>query len=215
MTGRKLRIALITGSLLLISCLIEPVMAAKLYRWVDKDGEVHYGDRVPPEEVKLKREELNKYGVAVKTLSHELTLQEREEIKRQQAIEAAEQQRILAASQRDNVLLNTYLSTGEIEALRNRRKELLDGQIKVTELYLSNLRLKVNKLQKDASRFQPYNPDPNAPPIPNRLAKELSNSLKSILVYEQTLADTREKKSELVAKFNSDIDRFQHLQSQN
>jgi len=215
MTGRKLRIALITGSLLLISCLIEPVMAAKLYRWVDKDGEVHYGDRVPPEEVKLKREELNKYGVAVKMLSHELTLQEREEIKRQQAIEAAEQQRILAASQRDNVLLNTYLSTGEIEALRNRRKELLDGQIKVTELYLSNLRIKVTKLQKDASRFQPYNPDPNAPPIPNRLAKELSNSLKSILVYEQTLADTREKKSELVAKFNSDIDRFQHLQSQN
>ena len=113
------------------------------------------------------------------------------------------------------MLLNTYLSINEIEALRNRRKELLDGQIKVTELYLTNLRVKVTKLQKDASRFQPYNPDPNAPPIPNRLAKELSNSLKSILVYEQTLLDTREKKSELVAKFNSDIDRFQHLQSQN
>ena len=215
MTGRNFRIALYTGVLLLISCLIEPVMAAKLYRWVDKNGEVHYGDRVPPEEVKLKREELNKYGVAIKTLSHELTLQEREERTRQQAIEAAEQQRIFAANQRDNVLLNTYLSINEIEALRNRRKELLDGQIKVTELYLSSLRAKVNKLQKVASRFQPYNPDPNAPPIPNRLAKELSNSLKSILVYEQTLADTREKKSELVEKFNSDIDRFQHLQSQN
>ena len=85
----------------------------------------------------------------------------------------------------------------------------------MTELYLSNLRVKVTKLQKDASRFQPYNPDPNAPPIPNRLAKELSNSLKSILVYEQTLIDTRQKQSDLVAKFDSDIDRFRYLQSQN
>jgi Domain of unknown function (DUF4124) len=215
MTGRTLRIACITGALLLISCLTEPLMAAKLFRWVDQDGEVHYGDRVPPNEVKLDREELNKYGVTVRALSHELTQQERETLKRQQAIEAAEQQRILAASLRDNVLLSTYLSIGEIEALRNRRKELLDGQIKVTELYLSNLQEKVNELQKDASRFQPYNPDPNAPPIPNQLAKELSNSLKSILVYDQTLADTRDKKFKLVSKFNSDIDRFQHLKTQN
>lgn len=215
MTGRNFRVTLITGVILLIGCAIEPVLAAKLYRWVDKNGEVHYGDRVPPEEVKLKREELNKYGVTVKTLSHELSQEEREELKRQQAIEAAEQQRIRDANQRDNVLLNTYLSIDEIEALRNRRRELLDGQIKVTELYLSNLRKKVAKLQKDASRFQPYNPESNAPPIPNRLAKELSNSLKSILVYEQTLADTRDKKAELVAKFDSDIDRFRHLQSQN
>ena len=118
-------------------------------------------------------------------------------------------------NKRDNVLLSTYLSVEEIKDLRNRRRELLDGQIKVTELYLNNLRSKVTKLQKDASRFQPYNPDPNAPPIPDRLAKELSNSLKSILVYEQTLIDTRDKKEKLVAKFDSDIDRFQHLQSQN
>ena len=215
MTGRIFRIALLTGSLLLTSGLTESVLAAKLYRWVDENGEVHYGDHVPPEEVKLKRDELNKYGVKVKTLSHELSEEEREELKRQQAIEAAEQQRIRDENRRDNVLLNTYLSIDEIEALRNRRGELLDGQIKVTELYLSNLRAKVTKLQKDASRFQPYNPDSSAPPIPDRLAKELSNSFKSILVYEQALLDTRQKKSELVAKFNSDIDRFRHLQSQN
>ena len=215
MAGRNFKLVIAIGALLLGSSMLLPASAAKLYRWVDENGEVHYGDRVPPEEVKLDREELNKYGVPVRTLSHELTQQEREALKRQQAIEAAEQQRLSDALHRDNVLLNTYLSIGEIEALRNRRKELLDGQIRVTELYLNNLRVKVTKLQKDASRFQPYNPDPNAPPIPDRLAKELSNSLKSILVYEQTLFDTREKNSQLVAKFDSDIDRFRHLSDQN
>ncbi len=113
------------------------------------------------------------------------------------------------------MLLNTYLSIEEIEALRNRRKELLDSQIQVTEAYLTNLRTKLTKLQKTASRFQPYNPDPNAPPINARLAKELSNTLKSILVYEQTLLSTRDKQTELVAKFESDIGRFRHLRGLN
>ena len=215
MTEKKLRLALLAGIICLTIGGANAAYAQKLYRWVDENGEVHYGDRVPPEEVKLKRDVLNKYGVPLETLSHELSAEEREALKRQQALQAAEQQRVFEASQRDSVLLSTYLSVDEIEDLRNRRRELLDGQIKVTELYLINLRGKVAKLQKDAARFQPYNPDPNAPPIPDRLAKELSNSLKSILVYEQTLADTRGKKSELVAKFDSDIDRFRHLQSQN
>jgi len=199
---------MVAGILLLSNSLLA---AGTLYRWVDEKGEIHYGDRVPPEEVKLDREILNEYGVAVKFLPHELTAEELVTLQRQQAIKAAEQQRIHEADQRDKVLLNTYLSVEEIVALRNRRKELLDGQIHVTEAYLKNLRTKLIKLQTDSARFQPYNPDPNAPPINSRLARELSNTLKSILVYEQTLIDTRSKQTQLVAKFTSDIDRYRHL----
>jgi hypothetical protein len=215
MAGRNFKLAVAVGALLLAGSVIRPATAAQLYRWVDESGEVHYSDRVPPEEVKLDREVLNKYGVTVKVLSHELSQQELVVFQRQRAIEAAEQKRIRDANQRDMVLLNTYLSIDEIEALRNRRKELLDGQIRVTEVYLKNLGTKLTKLQKDASRFQPYNPDPNAPPINARLAKELSNTLNSILVYEQTLVDTRKKQTQLVAKFSSDIDRYRHLRSLN
>jgi hypothetical protein len=216
MVGRNFKLAIAVGVLLLGSSIIGPVTAGqKLYRWVGKDGEVHYGDRVPPEEVKLDREVLNEYGVTVKLLPHELTQDERTEMQRQEAIEAAEQKRLRDMNRRDVVLLNTYLSINEIEALRNRRKELLDGQIRVTEVYLTNLRSKLVKLQQNASRFQPYNPDPNAPPIHDRLARELSNTLNSIFVYEQTLTDTRDKQSELVAKFESDIDRFRHLSGMN
>jgi hypothetical protein len=208
MSGKYFRLAMVAGILLLSNSLLA---AGTLYRWVDEKGEIHYGDRVPPEEVKLDREILNEYGVAVKFLPHELTAEELVTLQRQQAIKAAEQQRIHEADQRDKVLLNTYLSVEEIVALRNRRKELLDGQIHVTEAYLKNLRTKLIKLQTDSARFQPYNPDPNAPPINSRLAKELSNTLKSILVYEQSLIDTRSKLTQLVAKFASDIDRYRHL----
>ncbi len=215
MAGSFFRLTIAAGIMLIASSIITPATAGKLYRWVDESGEVHFGDRVPPEEVKLDREVLNKYGITVETLQHELTAEEETELKRLEAITAAELKRKRDASQRDNVLLNTYLSIEEIEALRNRRKELLDSQIQVTEAYLTNLRTKLTKLQKTASHFQPYNPDPNAPPINARLAKELSNTLKSILVYEQTLLSTRDKQTELVAKFESDIGRFRHLRGLN
>jgi len=199
MTGRNFRLTIAIGILLLAGSVIESAMAAqKLFRWVDKNGEVHYGDRVPPEEVKLDRDILNEYGVTVKSLPREMTKEEQVERQRKEAIELAEQKQLLAAKRRDVILLNTYLSINEIESLRNR-----------------HLRSKLTKLQKDASRFQPYNPDPNAPPINSRLARELSNTLNSILVYEQTLIDTREKQTELVVKFTNDIDRYRNLRGLN
>jgi hypothetical protein len=183
----------------------------RLYRWVDDKGVVHYGDHIPPEYSKQERQVINQYGITVDTLPAEKTDNQLVEEARLEALAAAERRRAEELDRRDNILLSTYLSIAEIEALRNRRNELLGGQIRVTEIYLSNLRDKLRKLQGDASRFQPYNPDPNAPPIHDWLAKELSNTLNSILVYEKTLDNTRVQQTEVVAKFEKDIDRFKIL----
>ncbi|MFW2404117.1 MAG: DUF4124 domain-containing protein [Gammaproteobacteria bacterium] len=187
----------------------------QLYRWVDENGTVHFGDSVPPEYAKTERHIVNEHGISVDVLPAEKTEEELEEQQRLEALAAAEQRRAEELEQRDNILLSTYLTVDEITSLRNRRKELLDGQIRVTEVYLSNLRQKLQKLQTDASRFQPYNSDPNAPPIHDWLAKELSNTLNSILVYEKTLDDTRVQQTEIVAKFEKDIDRFKYLKGLN
>jgi len=185
--------------------------AGKLYRWVDENGTVHFGDRVPPEYSKGDRQVLNEHGITVDTLEKELS--EEEVIAEQRAFSAAETERVKAEElmRLDSVLLSTYLSVDEIEALRDRRKELLNGRIQVTENYLGILRNKLTKLQKDASRFQPYNSDPKAPPIHDWLAKELANTLDSILVNEQTLIMTRNQQTEMIRKFDDDIGRFKEL----
>jgi len=190
-------------------------ISGELYRWVDNEGTVHFGDSIPPQYSKTDRQVLNEFGVPVKELPGEKTTEQLEADKRTNAIDDAERRRQLDAEQRDAVLLSTYLSIAEIEALRNRRRELLDGQIRVTEVYLLNLREKLLRLQKDAARFQPYNSDPNAPPIHDWLAKELADTLDSILVYQQTLVDTRAQKDDMVAKFDADIDRFKTLKGLN
>lgn len=183
----------------------------KLYRWVDSEGQVHYGDSIPPEYSKRDRDVLNEHGIKIDTLPRQPTEQEIAEAK--SAADHAELARLRAEElkERDNVLLNTYLSVEEIQALRDRRIELLGGRVRVTEIYLSSLRDKLAKLQKDASKFQPYNSDPDAPLIHDWLAKELANTLNSILVYDETLNNTRSQQESMLAKFNTDIERFVEL----
>ncbi len=182
--------------------------AQRLYRWVDEDGVVHYGDRVPPEYAKVERDILNDQAVKVGTLEAEKTAEQLE-------AEALEARRAEEASRRDQVLLTTYLSIEEIEQLRDRRLELIDAQIRVTNIYLTNLKERLTKLQREAEAFSPYNPDPDAPAIDEKLARELSSTLESILAYEQRLDRSRTEQNTLVAKFDDDIGRFKELKQIN
>lgn len=183
----------------------------RLYRWVDDNGVTHFGDRVPPQYASGTHNVLNQHGILIDRVDGEKTAEQRAEDTRQAAIAEQKQREIEAARLRDRVLLSTYLSVEEIEALRDRRIELLAGQIRVTQLYLENLRVKLAKLEKEAQRFSPYNANPHAGPMDEKLARELSDTLDSILLYEENLMTSKNEQLQLVAKFDSDIDRFKQL----
>ena len=183
----------------------------RLYRWVDDDGVVHYGDHVPPEYASRNRDLLNTQGVTVGSEIGALTEEERAEIARLAAIDEQARQARMEDARRDQVLLDTYLSVSEIERLRDRRLELLAAQIKVTEHYLSNLRKRLNRLQREAADYKPYSDNPDAPDVPESLGLELSRTIASIGLYEQTLTRSRVEQDDLAEAFAQDIERFREL----
>lgn len=183
----------------------------RLYRWVDDQGVVHYGDRVPPEYADRDRDLLNSQGVAVGSQEGVLTEEERAEIARREALEEDARQARAESARRDQVLLDTYLSVGEIEQLRDRRLELLEAQIRVTEHYLNNLRKRLARLQREASDYKPYSDDPQAPEVPEALGLELSRTIASISLYERTLTRSRTERESLSEAFARDIERFKEL----
>lgn len=183
----------------------------RLYRWVDDDGVVHYGDHVPPQYANRNRDLLNTQGVTVGSEIGALTEEERAEIARLAAMDEAARQARMEDARRDQVLLDTYLSVSEIERLRDRRLELLAAQIKVTEHYLSNLQKRLNRLQREAADYKPYSDNPDAPDVPESLGLELSRTIASIGLYEQTLTQSRVEQDELSEAFAQDIERFREL----
>ena len=186
-----------------------------MYRWEDSEGTVHYGDAVPPEHAARGHSLINEYGVEIGRVAGERSAEEKAAEKRRAELLAEQRKARDAALLRDKVLLSTYLSVEEIEALRDRRIELVAGQIRVTQIYLDNLRQKLLKLEKEAQRFSPYSTNPDARPIDEKLARELSDTLDSIMLYEQNLARSRQEQNQLMAKFDSDIGRFRELRSLN
>lgn len=212
---------LLAGLLVLLAAVAMPAEAAKkksatsntssakVYRWVDAQGVVHYSDQIPVDQAPADRQVLNQYGVPVRSEQGAMSQAELDAEKRA----AAEREAARAAAERDAVLLSTYLSVDEIEALRNRRMELMQGQISLTENYLLSLNERREKLQKEASAFKPYSQDPEAEPIDAALAQELSDTLDSIALYEKTLLDTRIRQQRLAGEFDAAIARFKELKS--
>jgi hypothetical protein len=183
----------------------------KLYRWTDDKGVVHYGDSIPPEYAKQDRNVLNTQGVNVGFEQGELTPEQRAEKERKEAEAKQAQLQREEIARRDKMLLETYISVSDIEDLRNRRLELLESQIKVTELYLANLRKRLLTLQDEASNYKPYTSRENAQQIPENLATDISRTVGSINLYEQTLSRTRTNQETVRNSFDSDIRRFKEL----
>ncbi len=185
----------------------------KTYKWVDEQGRVHYGDHVPPEYVDRDRDVLNEQGVRVGSEEGAKTAAERAEEARLAELQAQLRAEKLAAARRDRVLLETYLSVEEIKILRDRRLELMESQIKVTQQYLNNLRKRLVMLQQEAVIYKPYSDEPNALEIPENLDIDISRTVASINLYERTLATTRDEQQALRHKFAGDITRFKELKA--
>ena len=183
----------------------------KLYRWVDKDGVVHFGDSIPPEYAEVEKQVVNEYGITVDVMRGKKTEEEIAEEKRLEELHMQEELQRRA----DRALLATYLSIDEIIMHRDRRVELFQAQARVTELYLRNLQRRLETLQHEASGFQPYSEDPDAPMIAPDLAKDISVTKDAIARHEGNLQKFRDDEESIVARFDGDIDRFKQLKGLN
>ncbi|MGQ0428515.1 MAG: DUF4124 domain-containing protein [Gammaproteobacteria bacterium] len=212
MTGWSLRLLLPALALTLAAGAADAQSGSdrkKLYRWVDKDGQVHYGDSVPPEYAEQDRDILNRHGVAV---SREQGLITVEEAAAQAAAEKAardEQKRKL----RDRVLLQTYQNVREIEVLRDNRLELVDGQLTIQEQSLANLRAQRAQIQKMAARYAPVNRDPKALPLPEEVSLDLGRATSDIATQEANLLKRREERENIRLAFEADIRRYKELRA--
>ena len=185
--------------------------AQRIYCWTDDAGLTHCGDSVPPESARHDREVRNQQGVRIATQEGEITDEERAALDQQRE---EEEQRLAAEEERqayDRMLLAAYLSVEDIETLRDRRLELIDSQIAVTENSLTNLRAKLEELRRSEQRYAPHNEREGALPVPRNLLLDIERTESSIVVREQTLEGLRENQEQIRLEFERDIKRFRQL----
>jgi hypothetical protein len=202
---------IITAALITLSSSVFARDEQKVYKWVDADGNIYYGDSVPAEFAERPKEVLNDHGVTVRNIEGKKTPEQLERERIENEIRVAQELQRRA----DQALLATYLSVDEIEMHRDRRVELFQAQSRVTELYLRNLETRLQKLRNDASRYQPYSTDSNAPMIDEGLAEDLRKTKDTITRHQRNLLKYESDEKQIIERFDGDIARFKILKGIN
>jgi hypothetical protein len=203
-----MRLAIVaTVSLILLPLLSMAVEEQKVYRWVDEDGDVHYGDSVPAKYADAEKQILNREGVQVGHIDGKKTAEEIAEEERLAELRREEE----LQRRKDDALLATYRSVEEIETHKERRVELFKAQARVTEMFLRQMMRHMATLREEASQYRPYSDDPDAAMIDPELAEEILVTKATIKRHQENLDRFREDEQDIVERFDGDIDRFKYL----
>jgi chromosome segregation ATPase len=195
------------GVVALIMCVAAPAWAAKqMYRWVDAQGKVHYGDTIPPEYAKQGNKEMTKSGRVVKETAPALTP---EQIKARAEAEARDKEAKEKAEERarkDKALLASFTTVGELDLAEKRNLEAVDLQIKSNELRIKSVQGRLDGLKKQetliASRKRPIPPD---------LVDDIKQTEGEIAHLRGNIADLNREKDALRARYGADRKRYMEL----
>ncbi|HET7370265.1 MAG TPA: DUF4124 domain-containing protein [Gammaproteobacteria bacterium] len=204
-TGLNLRLTTWIGVAALAVSLAAPAFGAsssEIYKWVDKNGVVHYGDQVPPEYARQKREVINRQGMTVDVLPAQKTPAElAAERERREAAAARQRQQ-----QRDQLLLNAYRSVADIKHARDNHVSAIMARINITQNAIDALKQQLEDLYQRAAQEDP---------APAALTGQIAKLEKQLAANQQALADEQAEKSETEQEFAADIARFKELKAGN
>jgi hypothetical protein len=186
--------------------LLATAAEARLYRWVDDDGAVHYTDTLPPAQVERGHSEMTEKGVVVGITAPAKTLEEvqrEDELKRfRDAADRAKKQQEAA----DRVLLRTFRSVDDMVMARDGKLASIDVMVQVTR---SNIRRQQDWLR--GLRADAANLERTGKPIPQHLSDSIGKTEKSIREAYAAIVDREQQKQEIHASFASDLKRFRQL----
>ena len=195
--------------ILVVSSMTPPPTVASTYRWVDENGQVHYSDRLPPQEVNRAYSVINKGGVTVDSVEQAKTKEQLEEENRRQQ-QREEQDRIAhERATHDHILLDTYTKVSDLEDTRDRYISTLDGQIKVSEHKLENLNRNLERLSKSAARLER-----EGKPVPQEMNKDIATLKTQIEAENSFIRTQRAQQQEVKEKFAADILRYKELKGE-
>ncbi len=191
-----LTIALPTGEL----------AAGKLYKWVDKNGEVHYGDKIPPEYSQQGHTELNQQGVTVKTIESPRTEAQLAEEQRKQHVLAEEKRHAADQVTRDRALLNSYTSEHDITQARDSKLAILESEISMNASHSGKLEQRLATQRQEASRLAKQ-----GAPVPEKLQKDMLEAKTQIEKYTAFIKSRQTEQEAIQQQAGNDLQRFREL----
>jgi len=128
--------------------------AERTFKWVDAQGNTHYGDRIPMQAAAQQREEINEQGRTLKEYDKPATAEEISEQKRQARLRYEEQKLLEEQAEQDRQLLATYANENDILVARDNKIDAIKEFIHTTDIRIDSLQKHLEELTKEAAGYE-------------------------------------------------------------
>ncbi len=167
---------------------------AKLYKWVDEKGEVHYGEVIPPEYADKNKVQIQS-GMEV---------QQKEKAAPGKPKAAAPTREQVEQERRDKALLATYSSEAEIDDARSRNLATVNTRIAGINDQLASAQADLNGYMKERAASKGAD---------RVLEDQISQTNKRISRLKDELAAAQAQANSINARFDADKVRYRELTS--
>lgn len=179
------------------------LVQAKMYKWVDENGQMHFGDKIPQKYKVKEHEELNDRGVSTKHLTatkspEEIAEERRLEKERQKVALAEEKQKKL-----DRELLDIYSTERDLVMARDSRLDAIATQVQMSEVIIQASNKKIESMEK-----QVVNIKASKRKVPIDLYNRIDSEKQEITVQNRVMLKHKKRSKEILEKYNGYIERF-------
>lgn len=180
---------------------------AKLYKWVDEDGKVHYSDKMPPDQIKNAHQELSEHGVVKEKVARALTDEEREvkakELKIQQDLLEQKKQEAERIEKERNALIKSYSSAEQITRLKSERVSALKRNIQMAEENLVIQNRNLNDLLKRAA-----DKERSGEVVSDTFLNQIEQTKMQIENQKEFIVDKTEEIKTTEVKYDSELEKY-------
>lgn len=203
-----MRVPALLAPALLLSLLSAPVLAQKLYRWVDAEGKVHYTDTLPPEAVNQARDEINSSGVTVNRVERALTEEERA-AKRIADAEAERQANLKAEQDKmDAALMGSYATEADLARAYRERFDLLDQSLEAARVGIRSQEKSLEDQLAHAASLER-----GGKPVPATVQSSIAAARKQVEDQREYLRRRETELQNLQAEYDRILQRYRLLKA--
>lgn len=172
-----------------------------LYRWVDKEGRVHFSDAVPADAAKDERQIIDEHGTVRRVLPRQKTDAELVE-------EARHERELQQQANYDKSLLKTYLTIDDLKKAGNERIDTIDSHIEQAQKQVTDGQEKVAELRSKAASTQAAGQavDPD-------LQRQIEQYESALLQSREQLSQLRQDRQRAEDQYIHDVERYKQLQA--
>ena len=181
---------------------------AKMFKWVDEEGQIHFGDNIPAKYIVREHHELDDRGVVIRHKAAAKTAEQKLEEKR---IEYEKKKAALIEKkkkQRDRVLLDTYTTERDLIVARDSRLDAVGSQIKLADSIIADSNKKIASMEQQVVDIQASNRK-----VPLDLYHRIDNEKEQVAVQSKVGKNHEKRRDEVAVQFNDYIERFKVLKS--